>query len=146
LSGDDDLFVNETATSTNVAIQINPDSFVYTEAKKTFTSWSRQKTRHVSTGKFYKSNDKFFLGLYYSSLMLFYPAFGCLLLMQIQLPVCIGIFGMRFLTQLVIMYFALKKLKYAHILWLLPFLDVLYLFYIVIFGTRGLLTRKQKYW
>jgi hypothetical protein len=53
---------------------------------------------------------------------------------------------MRFLTQLVIMYFALKKLKYAHILWLLPFLDVLYLFYIVIFGTRGLLTRKQKYW
>jgi hypothetical protein len=66
--------------------------------------------------------------------------------MQIQLPVCIGIFGMRFLTQLVIMYFALKKLKYAHILWLLPFLDVLYLFYIVIFGTRGLLTRKQKYW
>jgi biofilm PGA synthesis N-glycosyltransferase PgaC len=146
LSGDDDLFVNETATSANVSIQINPDSFVYTEAKKTYSSWSRQKIRHMSTGKYYKSDDKFFLGLYYSSLMLFYPAFGVLIMLENQWPVGLGIFGARFLTQLIIMYFALKKLKYAHILWLLPLLDVLYLFYIVIFGTRGLLTRKQKYW
>ncbi len=146
LSGDDDLFVNETATSTNVSIQTNPDSFVYTEAKKTYTSWSRQKTRHVSTGKYYKANDKFFLGLYYASLMLFYPAFVWLLILQIQWSVSLGVFGVRFLAQMIIMYFALKKLKYVHILWLLPVLDVLYLFYIVIFGTRGLFTRKQKYW
>ncbi len=146
LSGDDDLFVNETATSNNVSIQTNPDSFVYTEAKKTYTSWSRQKTRHVSTGKYYKAKDKFFLGLYYASLMFFYPAFVGLLVLQIQWPVSLGIFGVRFLAQMIIMYFALKKLKYVHILWLLPILDVLYLFYIVIFGTRGLFTRKQKYW
>jgi glycosyltransferase involved in cell wall biosynthesis len=146
LSGDDDLFVNETATSTNVSIQTNPDSFVYTEAKKTYTSWSRQKARHVSTGKYYKANDKFFLGLYYASLMFFYPAFAWLLVLQIQWQVPLGVFGVRFLVQMIIMYFALKKLKYVHILWLLPVLDVIYLFYIIIFGTRGLLTRKQKNW
>jgi hypothetical protein len=78
--------------------------------------------------------------------MLFYPAFAWLLVLQIQWPVSVGIFGVRFLAQMIIMYFALKKLKYVHILWLLPILDVLYLFYIVIFGTRGLFTRKQKYW
>ncbi|MCX6187783.1 MAG: hypothetical protein NTU43_12465 [Bacteroidetes bacterium] len=140
------LIFRQPSTSNNVSIQTNPDSFVYTEAKKTYTSWSRQKTRHVSTGKYYKAKDKFFLGLYYASLMFFYPAFVGLLVLQIQWPVSLGIFGVRFLAQMIIMYFALKKLKYVHILWLLPILDVLYLFYIVIFGTRGLFTRKQKYW
>ncbi len=146
LSGDDDLFINETATAYNVAIQLNPDSFVYTEPKKTYSAWSRQKTRHVSTGKYYKTKDKIFLGMYYTSLMLFFASLTCLLIFEITWPVCLSIYGVRLIAQMLIMYFALKKLKNINMLWLLPLLDILYLFYIIIFGTKGLITRKQKYW
>jgi len=39
LSGDDDLFVNETATKNNVAIEISKPSFTYTAAPKNFSTW-----------------------------------------------------------------------------------------------------------
>src|SRR6185295_5771307 len=46
LSGDDDLFVNETATSSNTRIEIDKASFMYTEAEKTWSAWWQQKSRH----------------------------------------------------------------------------------------------------
>ena len=70
LSGDDDLFVNQAATPYNVAIQLHPESFVYTEPKTSFETYARQKRRHMSTGKYYKPGHKRFLGMYYASLFL----------------------------------------------------------------------------
>ena len=43
LSGDDDLFVNENANATNTTIEIDPDSFTYSEPTKTFGQWITQK-------------------------------------------------------------------------------------------------------
>ena len=71
MSGDDDLFVNEAATKNNVAIECSADSFVFTEAKETYEKWSRQKTRHMTTGKLYKGKHKQSLGVFYASLFLF---------------------------------------------------------------------------
>ncbi len=44
LSGDDDLFVNETANHTNTAIEINKDAFTYSESKKTWGEFWQQKS------------------------------------------------------------------------------------------------------
>src|SRR6185436_2526593 len=62
LSGDDDLFVNETATKNNVAIEINKASFTYTAAPKNFSAWFKQKSRHLSTSPHYRALHKLFLG------------------------------------------------------------------------------------
>ena len=51
LSGDDDLFVNENATDKNTEIEIQPDSFTYSDPKKTFGEWFRQKARHIGDRK-----------------------------------------------------------------------------------------------
>src|SRR5690606_29715318 len=47
-SGDDDLFVNEVATKKNTAIQLDPETFVYSTPKLTWRGYKRQKTRHLS--------------------------------------------------------------------------------------------------
>lgn len=53
-SGDDDLLVNAAATASNTAICLHPEAFVYSEGKKTWRDWARQKRRHLSAGKRYR--------------------------------------------------------------------------------------------
>lgn len=57
-SGDDDLFINETSTPFNTAIEIHPESFTYSEPEKSRKLWFRQKRRHLSTSKVYKKANK----------------------------------------------------------------------------------------
>lgn len=147
MSGDDDLFVNAAATSNNVAIEINPESFVYTEPKRNYSAWGRQKTRHMTTGKYYKNKDKRWLGWYYASLMLFYSLILVLLIMNPALwPVIVGVYTIRFISQEVVLYKAAQKFKCTGILWFIPLLDVMYVFYLLIFGTKGLFTRNNSNW
>ncbi|GAB3930290.1 glycosyltransferase [Larkinella terrae] len=63
LGGDDDLFINEVATSRNVAISLHPATFTYSKPKETFAEWWHQKQRHSSVGKYYKTRNKIWLGL-----------------------------------------------------------------------------------
>jgi glycosyltransferase involved in cell wall biosynthesis len=147
MSGDDDLFVNETATKSNVAIEIDENSFVFSEPKKDFASWSRQKSRHMTTGKFYKTKDKVMLGIYYASLLLFYASIAAALIFNISTwPIVVGIFCLRLISQEIIFYLAAKKLKCTSILLALPLLDIIYMFYIFLYGTKGLFTKHRKEW
>ncbi len=57
-SGDDDLFVNQTATATNTAVEFHPDSFTYSEPMVTFNQWLRQKRRHLTAGTHYHWKHK----------------------------------------------------------------------------------------
>ena len=147
MSGDDDLFVNETATKNNVAIEIDEESFVFTEPKKDFESWSRQKSRHMTTGKFYKTKDKVMLGIYYSSLFLFYASITAALIFNINTwPIILGVYLLRLISQEIIFYLAAKKLKCTSIVFAIPLLDLLYVFYIFVYGTKGLFTKQRKEW
>jgi cellulose synthase/poly-beta-1,6-N-acetylglucosamine synthase-like glycosyltransferase len=74
-SGDDDLFINMAATATNTAVVMDPEAFTLSEPKKKWGTWIRQKTRHFSTGKFYKPLHRFLLGSYALSHFLFLPLF-----------------------------------------------------------------------
>lgn len=146
LSGDDDLFVNETATATNVSIQLHPDAFMITEPKRKFGDWVNQKNRHVYTGKYYNAKDQAFLGMYYFSLLLFYGALILLFFFGIDPIIMLSVYALRILVQTVIFYLILKKLKSRNMIWFIPILDIVYLFYIWIFGFRGLITRNRKIW
>ncbi len=147
MSGDDDLFINANATANNVAIDINPESFVYTEPKRTFQKWTHQKSRHMTTGKHYKAKHQRFLGMYYASLMLYYASLIALLFVNIKLwMVVAGIYFLRHVSQQIVFWFATKKFRCTQVFWLVPALDFLYVFYLLIFGTKGLFTRNQKQW
>lgn len=63
-SGDDDLFVQENATKSNVAIITAPSSKTISIPKNKLSKWWKQKRRHQSTAAFYKGKFKLILGLY----------------------------------------------------------------------------------
>jgi len=65
--GDDDLLIQTVANATNTIIVSDPCSFTITEAKKTWKGWIRQKQRHMSTGKYYRTGIKALLSIYASS-------------------------------------------------------------------------------
>ena len=134
--GDDDLFINKVATAANTRIVIDPESFTMSESKRTFREWVRQKTRHYTTGKYYKPRHKFLLTLYSISHILFYPAFVTSLLYP---PVfgwqwILAPFLMRFLVQAFVYYRCMKKLGESD---LFPFwwlLDIWMIGYYIIFA------------
>ncbi len=125
LSGDDDLFVNEAATKTNVDVEIDHQSFTVTRAKKTFKEWFRQKKRHVTTWPHYKTGDKLFLGLLPFSQFLFFAAFIALLCMHFLVFIVLGLFAFRFLVQMLIFNGAMRRLNEMDLLVYSPFMELL---------------------
>lgn len=122
-SGDDDLFVNETATGTNTAICTEAAAFTYSTPKETWNAWFHQKRRHISTAKFYKPKHKFLLTLYYLANLLFWGlAVASLLILNWQIPTLI--IALRLLLQWIVIGMSSKKLKEKDIIYLLPLLDL----------------------
>lgn len=147
MSGDDDLFINQAATTTNVAIEIDSASFVNTEAKTTFDSWSNQKSRHMTTGKYYKTEHKRVLGTYYSAIIFYYAFVATNLIVNIYTwPIVVGIFAVKYISQSVVFYFSGKKLKYQSLVFNLLILDIVYLLYMIVYGTKGLFSKNRKQW
>jgi glycosyltransferase involved in cell wall biosynthesis len=130
-SGDDDLFINMVATAENTRVVIDHDAITLSEPKKQWKDWVRQKSRHYSTGKYYKFRTRFLLGLYSVSHFLFYPLFvGSLLFFDWRLA--LGIFGLRFLSQGFLYYKSMEKLNEKDLWawwWLLDFW--MFLYYII---------------
>ncbi len=140
-SGDDDLFINMAATKHNTKINIDKDTFTLSEPVKTWAQWMRQKTRHYSTGKYYKAKHKFLLGLYSLTHFLFYPAFVATAIF-FNWQLALAVFGIRFLLQAIIFYFVTKKLDEKDLFPSFLFFDVWMFFYYLIFSVA--LIRKPK--
>ena len=141
LSGDDDLFVNEIATSENVGIVIKKSSFVYSAAKKSWKAFYRQKARHLTTGKHYKLKHKIILGLYSLSHFLHYSAGIALIILDFSTIFAVGIiYLMRISVVLLLCRPILKKLQDKSLLKWYPILDASFVLYYLIFSpnlTKG---------
>jgi len=126
-SGDDDLLMSIVATAENTAVVYNKDCFTISTAKTTWRGWLLQKQRHMSTGKYYKSDIKNLLGLYGAAHALLWLSFFALLATaywQIALMAMLC----RSLICWGIMAATSLKLK-AGLLFSLPFFDLGWLLY-----------------
>lgn len=145
LSGDDDLFVNETATETNVTVSLQKEGRTYSIPATHFGQWFRQKKRHFSTGRFYKLGDKFRLGIYFLSLFLTYLMLVPLLLNPQWMFVALAIFGVRFLIQMIVLFKNMSILDYKTYFFLFPFMDLGIIFVQVFVGIRGYFSKPQAW-
>ncbi|MBO6517268.1 MAG: glycosyltransferase [Bacteroidia bacterium] len=163
LSGDDDLFVNETATKTNTAVNLAPEAFTVSEPKKSIGTWMKQKKRHFSTGKLYKPKHRFILGLYSFSLFLYY-ALGSLTIYSLFFDYAIiqaeskslithgglliaasTIVLVRLFTQGIVLYKNMKVFDYKKYFWVFPFFDLGILFIQIFIGIRGYYSKPQRW-
>lgn len=144
-SGDDDLFINETADKANVKISIAQDSHTISDPKKTWSEWFTQKRRHLTTGPLYKTKHKFLLGFFLLSQILFYPLFALLLARSYNIEIASAIFGLRLIIQIIIFRLTMVKLNQRDLLLISPLMDLL-LPYITLFLSVSNLIVKPKIW
>ncbi len=146
-SGDDDLFVNQNATPHNTSICIRPDdAHVWSEPKATFSAYSRQKTRHAGASKAYKPAHRRMLATQLTSAFLFYVAAIVAVVLYPQYwYVVLGIYLFRLLIQLIIYFPIMRKLQVKGLIWILPFLDIVYYSYICINGFFALFKKEVKW-
>jgi glycosyltransferase involved in cell wall biosynthesis len=143
-SGDDDLFIKTAATKTNTKINIDADTFTLSEPAKTWRQWTKQKSRHYTTAKYYKPVHKFLLGLYSLSQFLFYPLFAASIIFY-GWQFAVIVFGVRFVVQAVVYYLCMKKLQEKDLYPWFLLLDVWMFFYYIIFSVT-LIKKPGKVW
>lgn len=144
LSGDDDLFVNETATKLNTAVELHRQSYTTSIPKLSWSLWVKQKKRHFLTAKYYKSKHVFWLGLEPFSRLLFYLTFGCLLGLNIFTIFVWSAFGFRFISQLMIIKLTMSRLREKGLLLAIFIFDIISLFINFNIYLSGIFTRRKK--
>jgi glycosyltransferase involved in cell wall biosynthesis len=144
-SGDDDLFIKEVTNSNNTAISLGASAHTISEPKTTWKSWIRQKSRHLSTGVYYKPYHKVMLGLWTLSQALFWIFFITLLFLEPFIYITLSFFLIRLIIQLVVSFNILKRLNEKDLIYLYPFLELLFIFFYFIFIVNRLI-KKKRFW
>jgi biofilm PGA synthesis N-glycosyltransferase PgaC len=144
-SGDDDLFVNQAATQSNVNVCINKDAVTYSKPEKTFKQWNIQKTRHLTTAPLYSPSSKSRIAFNYFSQYFFYLSLiplsfsiNTLLLIPILL-------FLKIITQLIVLNKATKKLNERDLLSGSMIYELILLFIYPIFHVSKLFYKPNKW-
>lgn len=132
-SGDDDLFISKATTKKNTAIVIDKDAFTLSEPPRIWKEWRRQKMRHLSTGRFYKTHIKILLGLYSFTHFLYYPLFIASLLV-FNWRIVLAVFAARLVAQVIIFYKTMRRLNEKDLFVWFLFFDVWMFFYYLMFS------------
>ncbi len=143
-SGDDDLFINKTASKHNTAVVIDPDAVTRSIPKTTWGGWLQQKARHYTTAKFYKAKHKFLLGLYFATQFMYYPLLAASFIF-FDWKYVLSVFSVRLLLQGFVLYKSMKKMGEKDLWPWFVFLDMWMFFYYIIFAP-ALWRRPRRNW
>jgi biofilm PGA synthesis N-glycosyltransferase PgaC len=144
-SGDDDLFVNANANKTNTAVQLEPDTFMWSAPKTTWGSYLKQKKRHFGAGKMYKGKHKFILSSQIILQFLYYVLTIFAICLEETRYVAIGLFVLSLIIRSLIYPRILKRLSYADLSWYFPALDILLFIFLVFNGILSIFVKKVQW-
>lgn len=145
MSGDDDLFVNETANKSNTAIVIQPAGFTFSKPKTSFRHWFWQKKRHMSTGVHYKGRDRRLIGFYFFSQVFFWLLVIITLILKLYPELVVSMVATRLAVQMIICWKGFKKLGEKDLLPFVPFFDIVITFLYPVLAVSNLFI-KTKSW
>jgi len=147
LSGDDDLFINEASTPTNTAVCLESNGITISKAHTSFSKWTKQKLRHLSSSEAYLTKDKLTLGLYSFSLFATYLLFALLLVLNFEMIVVLAVMGVRFVTQSIILPINMVRLHYKKYIPFYILFDIGWMMMYLYLGLRSIFhSSKPKTW
>jgi hypothetical protein len=111
ISGDDDLFVNSNASRNNTCVEFRNGTHTRSVPSSGLNEWITQKKRHLTTAPYYKLRDKFLLITEPLTRIIFYSAFIVLLSFSFLWPFVLAVFGLRIITQIIVLVLVQKKLN-----------------------------------
>jgi len=127
-SGDDDLFINQASNGKNTTICFTPESFTFSEPKKSFKEWFDQKRRHVSTATFYKPFDRMQLAIFFLSQFLFLVMAILLLAFQYNWMIITPIVAGRYIFSWVSLGYGANKLREKDVMYWYPVIEIALIF------------------
>lgn len=144
-SGDDDLFVNANANKFNTSVQLNPDTFVWSNPNKTWGAYLRQKKRHFGAGKLYKAGHKFILSFQIIMQFLYYALTITAICFHETRLIAIGIFVLSLLIRCLVYPRLLRRLSYPGLVWWFPILDILLFIFLVFNAILSIFVKKVQW-
>lgn len=145
-SGDDDLFINEVAHKRNTSIQLDSTTFVYSEPKRTWKAYQRQKTRHFSTGKHYRLIHRILLFLLAVSHYLHYFLGGLIVILKFSIIFALLGYTVRMIVVMALSSIILKRLQHQNLWPWVPALDAFLVLYYVLFTPAILMNSNTQRW
>jgi len=127
-SGDDDLLVSISGDEKNVAVVCDSSAFTYSDAKSNIKEWIAQKQRHLSTGKYYKTDIKLLLGGYGVSHAIMWLSFFILLSMPCS-PLVWAIMAGRCIIYWLLWIVTANKLEEKKLFYFFPLFDIGWMIY-----------------
>lgn len=127
ISGDDDLFLQEVGTRKNVSIELDEQSWTYSDGKDSWNGWFKQKQRHYTASPHYSFIKKMLLGSYSFTWLVAVLLFVILLFDIEYRGLSVVIFGSLILIKWLVFLLGFNKLKAAALALLLPVWETLYM-------------------
>ena len=145
-SGDDDLFINALDKNVRFTVNFAPETHVFSEPQTTWSDWFRQKKRHLSAGKLYRTGDQFRLAIYSLSMLAFYLTVLILLILAPVKWIVPFALGLRFLSLAFVLTNSDKKLNIKDIAPFIFILDILFFIYYLVIGPLSLMNWGYNKW
>ncbi|MAW21073.1 MAG: hypothetical protein CMD16_01585 [Flavobacteriales bacterium] len=123
-SGDDDLFIQEVANSTNVSVEISEESHTISEVIENWNDWIYQKRRHISTAPHYKFKFKVLLALYPYAQLFFWLSIIMMLIFKTKPVYTLTLLFVKLITSYIINYKTMKKLRIFDLYWIHPIYEI----------------------
>ena len=145
LSGDDDLLINAYAKGESTACMIAAGSRTFSEPKRSFGSWMRQKVRHISSSVRYSIFSQIILSAFHLSHMAFYGGLLLSLAWGETASLLLGLYLGRILPAWYIFSFIKQKTGEKNLVVWYPVLDFLIFIFNLSIVPLGLIARKPEW-
>lgn len=115
-SGDDDLFINETARRGNTVVEFTPESHTRSVPEMTLRSWIKQKKRHLTAGSHYRRGSRIRLGTEWCSRIALYSTLITLCIISSWIWVVLTLFGIFLGIRMTIFKLGMRRLDERYLL------------------------------
>jgi glycosyltransferase involved in cell wall biosynthesis len=145
-SGDDDLFISSVANRRNITVNMDPNAFVYSEAKDQLATFFRQKTRHISTSVRYKLAHQVLLSIFAAAQSGIYLVLILGLIMNVfHLQTIFFILLSKWIMQSLLHYQWMQRLDSKDLWLLFPILDIMMSVYYFIVSCFSIFRNKNTW-
>jgi glycosyltransferase involved in cell wall biosynthesis len=144
-SGDDELFVNKSATRNNVAVQINPAGQTARTKAITFSQWLTNEKNKLAIRRHFKFGHRATISIFNTTTFSFFLLFAMLLISGYYFELVLGAFALRLISQMVIFGFSQKKLSEKRLIIFAPVLEIIHVLIDFLLWISLLFTRKKKW-
>jgi glycosyltransferase involved in cell wall biosynthesis len=143
--GDDELFVNKTATKKNTRIKISTNSRVIYNKKLSFVNWLATEKIRLRIRRSFKLHHRILIRGFSLTSFLFYGLLITALLFHAPWMVITAIFALRFISQIIVFGFAQKRLQEKKLLLLSPVFEILLILLDFLIWISLLFNRNKKW-